>query len=155
MFLPLTKPEMKKILGLMLKKVHKTLAKSDLKMELSERAMDLMTELGYDPQFGARPMKRVIQRELLNSMSKELLAGSYNAGDTVYIDADGKNLIFSNEGFKGSDAPIPESAKPKKKPKESTEKIAEDLEKAAKDVQDAVDEVKGEPKNGVEKEGKD
>jgi len=70
MFLPLTRAEIKKILGLLLRKTRKMLGKQEMKLEISEKAMDLLADLGYDPQFGARPMKRVLQKEVVDKLSK-------------------------------------------------------------------------------------
>lgn len=66
-------------------------------MEVSDAAQNLLVDLGYDPQFGARPMKRVLQKEIVNELSKELLSGNFKAGDTIYIDKDAKGLTFSNK----------------------------------------------------------
>ncbi len=94
MFLPLTKEEIRQILELQLNQVRKNLDKQEIRIELSENALRLLTDLGYEPQFGARPMKRVVQRELVNQLSRYLLAGTYGPGDTIYIDADSKGLKF-------------------------------------------------------------
>lgn len=94
MFLPLTKSEIKQIAGLMLSKVTKNLKDRNITLEISDKAMNWMAELGYDPQFGARPMKRVIQNELVNELSKILLSGKADEGDTIKVDADNKGLVF-------------------------------------------------------------
>tara|TARA_Y100000385_G_scaffold291647_1_gene371040 strand:- start:1787 stop:4387 length:2601 start_codon:yes stop_codon:yes gene_type:complete len=94
MFLPLTKEEIKKIAGLMMKKLRKNLASKSITLEISDKAMDHMAELGYEPQFGARPMKRVIQNELVNELSKYLLSGKVDEGDTIKIGVDNKGLTF-------------------------------------------------------------
>ena len=95
MFLPLTKTEIKQILDLMLNGVRKKLKKMEMSMELTEAAKDYMVGLGYEPQFGARPMKRVIQQELVDPLSKHLLSGRYLAGDRILVDIDPKGLVFS------------------------------------------------------------
>ncbi|MBK8722196.1 MAG: ATP-dependent chaperone ClpB [Saprospiraceae bacterium] len=97
MFLPLTKAEIKQILGIQLKKLTSLLGKQEFKLEVSDAAQNLLVDLGYDPQFGARPMKRVLQKEIVNELSKELLSGNFKAGDTIYIDKDAKGLTFSNK----------------------------------------------------------
>lgn len=97
MFLPLTKPEIKQILGIQLKSLTNMLSKQDLKIEISDSAQNLLVDLGYDPQFGARPMKRVLQKEVVNELSKELLSGMYIAGDTILVDRDAKGLTFSKK----------------------------------------------------------
>lgn len=95
MFLPLTKEEIKQILELLLKNVRKLLGRQEVKLELTEEAKDLLADLGYDPQFGARPMKRVLQKEVVNPLSRHLLSGKFGAGDTVLISTDPKGLTFS------------------------------------------------------------
>ncbi len=116
MFLPLNKTEIKEIMRLLLKKVDKMLAQQGLLLKMSRRAEDLLAELGYEPQFGARPMKRVLQKEVINELSKLLLANEFSAGDTVYIDAQGKQLSFSKNPFEEKDeaniAPMVEAAPP-------------------------------------------
>jgi len=94
MFLPLTKDEIKQIAELMLKKLRKNLAKRSVTLEISDKAMDHMATLGYDPQFGARPMKRVIQNELVNELSKFILSGKVDEGDTVNVGVNNKGLTF-------------------------------------------------------------
>lgn len=98
MFLPLTKEEIGKILDLQLKTLTKNLFAQEIQLELTQKAKDLLTDLGFDPQFGARPMRRVLQRELINELSKHLLSGSYGPGDVINVDADSTGLKFSNLG---------------------------------------------------------
>jgi ATP-dependent Clp protease ATP-binding subunit ClpB len=102
MFLPLTRDEIKQILGLLLKKVYKMLDRQGMKIKISENAMNLLADLGYDPQFGARPMKRVLQKEVVNELSRQLLSGVFQPGETIYIDTDPKGLTFSEEPFEGA-----------------------------------------------------
>jgi ATP-dependent protease Clp ATPase subunit len=97
MFTPLSRKEIRQILLLLLKGVDKMLAKQDLYMELTDNAIDLLADLGYDPQFGARPMKRVLQREIINQLSKELLSGRFAKGDTIVGDEIQGNLFFRNK----------------------------------------------------------
>lgn len=99
MFLPLTRQEIHQIMELLLRKVKKMLDKQGITMKMSEPAKDLLSGLGYDPQFGARPMKRVLQKEVTNELSKMVLSGEFVAGDTIYIDTDPKGLVFSREPF--------------------------------------------------------
>ncbi len=101
MFLPLTQGEIKQIARLLLRKVEKMLARQGMVIKISERALDWLAERGYDPQFGARPMKRVLQSDLSDELSKDLIAGKFIAGDTIYTDADPKagKLVFSKEPF--------------------------------------------------------
>jgi ATP-dependent Clp protease ATP-binding subunit ClpB len=102
MFLPLTKAEIRQILTLLLKKVSGMLAKQGLVIKVSDRALDLLADLGYDPQFGARPMKRTLQKEVVNELSKHLLAGEFGPGDTIYVDTDSKGIAFSKEPYEGA-----------------------------------------------------
>lgn len=99
MFLPLTREEIHKIMELLLKKVRKMLDKQGISFQISEPAKDLLSGLGYDPQFGARPMKRVLQKEVTNELSKLVLSGEFGPGDTIFIDSDPKGLTFSKEPF--------------------------------------------------------
>lgn len=147
MFLPLTKAEIKKIMGLLLKKTHKMLAKQGVTLKLSERAKDTLVDLGYDPQFGARPMKRVLQKEIVNELSKVVLAGDFTFGDTIYADAPKGKIIFSKTPYdKEADEPQAKEA-PKKegggrRRHKKKKPDVEDLEKATKEVEDAVKEIK-------------
>jgi len=103
MFLPLTKDEIKQILHLLLKKTRKMLNKQGVVLRISEQAMNLLADMGYDPQFGARPMKRVLQKEVVNELSKHLLSGDYGLGDTIYVHVDKKGLVFTKEPVEGAD----------------------------------------------------
>ncbi len=94
MFLPLSREEIKQILELLLKGVRKLLAKQEINLELTDSAKELLAGLGYDPQFGARPMKRVLQKEVVNQLSKQLLSGKFVPGDTIVVDTDDKGLVF-------------------------------------------------------------
>ncbi len=94
MFQPLSREELKQILVLLLKQVEGMLARQEMQLKLTEAARDLLAERGYDPQFGARPMKRVLQREVVNELSKHVLAGTFLPGDTILVDAAGDELNF-------------------------------------------------------------
>lgn len=100
MFLPLTREEIQLILNIQLKKVLGMLSDQGMTLEVSADARALMAELGFDPQFGARPMKRVLQKELVNPLAKHLLAGDFLAGDTILVDLekDKKELVFRKAG---------------------------------------------------------
>lgn len=138
MFLPLTKAEIKKIAFLVLKKTKKNLAKQEIGIEFSDSAMDLIADLGYDPQFGARPLKRVIQKEIINELSKQVLSGNYGPGDTIHIGTDNKGFTFTETETKSKTKP-----KVEKKKKESK---VDKLKKATKDVEDAVKDLKKDSK---------
>jgi len=98
-FHPLLKDQMDEILHILLKDVHAMLSKQDLKLELTQDAATVLVEHGFDPQFGARPLKRTLQRELINELAKHLLAGDYQKDDTVLIDADGAGLLFGRKAL--------------------------------------------------------
>jgi len=136
MFLPLSKAEIKQIAGLLLRKLTKNLGKQEIKIELSESALDLLADLGYEPQFGARPLKRVIQNELINPLSTKLLAGTFGAGDTIYVGTDAKGFTFLDKQNNSSEKPRME-----KKVAKKTQKVDE-LKKATDDLNDAVDDIK-------------
>ena len=100
MFRPLSRKDMRQIAGIQFKQVQQRLEDNGIKLEISDEAVDLIADLGYDPQFGARPLKRVIQREILNRLSKEILAGHINRDSLVGItlsDAGGIEFINLDE----------------------------------------------------------
>ncbi|HRF32313.1 MAG TPA: ATP-dependent chaperone ClpB [Cyclobacteriaceae bacterium] len=86
MFRPLSKTDIRKIVEIQFKLVQKRLLESGVKLDISEAAMDRLAKLGYDPQFGARPLKRVMQRELLNELSKQILAGKVNKDSVIFVE---------------------------------------------------------------------
>jgi ATP-dependent Clp protease ATP-binding subunit ClpB len=97
MFTPLTKLDIKKIVGLQLKGIKKMLLKQNITLDATEEAIDYLSEKGYDPQFGARPVKRVIQREVLNKLSKEILSGSVTIDSIILLDSFNDELVFRNQ----------------------------------------------------------
>ena len=98
MFTPLTHANIAQIVGLQLKSVTKMLAQQGITMDATPEAITYLSEKGYDPQFGARPVKRVIQREVLNQLSKEILAGSIKTESIILLDAFDGQLVFRNQG---------------------------------------------------------
>lgn len=96
-FTPLSKADVREIVTLQVNMVAKMLASSGIELEMTSAAIDHVAELGYDPEFGARPVKRVIQREVLNRLSREILAGTVERGSRIVVDYDGSSLIFNNE----------------------------------------------------------
>lgn len=108
MFLPLDKIEIYKVLDLLLKGTQKMLAKQGILLKISEKAKGFLTDLGYDPQYGARPLKRVLQKEVINELSRQILNGSFSFGDTIYIDANSKGLLFSKDPFEPIEVPAEE-----------------------------------------------
>ncbi|TVR43715.1 MAG: ATP-dependent chaperone ClpB [Bacteroidia bacterium] len=94
MFKPLTREEIKSIVQLQLAFVREMLKEKNIDIKLSADAVDWIANAGYDPQFGARPLKRIIQRSILNKLSVELLAGNIKEGDHVFIEKEGDTLTF-------------------------------------------------------------
>nr|WP_315148740.1 ATP-dependent chaperone ClpB [uncultured Flavobacterium sp.] len=97
MFTPLTNANIAQIVGLQLKSVKKMLALQGITLDATPEAIDYLSEKGYDPQFGARPVKRVIQRDVLNQLSKEILSGTITTDSIVLIDAFDGKLVFRNQ----------------------------------------------------------
>ncbi|MGL2986219.1 ATP-dependent chaperone ClpB [Flavobacterium sp. RSSA_27] len=97
MFTPLTNANIAQIVGLQLKSVTKMLAQQGITMDATPEAIDYLSKKGYDPQFGARPVKRVIQREVLNELSKEILSGKITTDSIILIDAFDNQLVFRNQ----------------------------------------------------------
>jgi ATP-dependent Clp protease ATP-binding subunit ClpB len=96
MFAPLTKKDIRQIVSLRIAEIQKTLSVNNITIKMSENAIGYIAEQGYDPVYGARPLKRVIQRELLNELSKQIIAGNLNPGETIRIDSGGNKLEFAN-----------------------------------------------------------
>ena len=96
MFTPLNKNEIKQIVSLQIDNARRMLAKNEIRLEISDNALDLLAKEGYDPEFGARPVKRVIQREILNRLSKDILAGNVTKEKTIMIDTEGSQFVFRN-----------------------------------------------------------
>jgi ATP-dependent Clp protease ATP-binding subunit ClpB len=139
MFLPLTKEEIKKIATLLLKGVKKHMAKQEMSLVVCDSALDLLAELGYEPEFGARPLKRVIQKEIINELSKEILSGSFSAGDTVYIGTDVKGFTFTEKATGSRDVPEFKKRKTGKSLTDQVNKATEDLNKAVDDISEDDD----------------
>lgn len=97
MFTPLTSANIAQIVSFQLKSVTKMLAQQGIVMDATPEAIVYLSEKGYDPQFGARPVKRVIQREVLNELSKEILSGKITAASIILIDAFDGKLVFRNQ----------------------------------------------------------
>jgi len=93
MFAPLDVNEVKKIVKLQFGEVVKRLAKEKVRLSASKEAINWMTEQGYDPQFGARPIKRVMQRTILNELSKSMLAGELWQDTNVLLDVSDNKIV--------------------------------------------------------------
>ena len=96
MFTPLNEEEIRQIVSLQLNGVKKMLAENGITLAFTDAALDFISHEGYDPQFGARPVKRVIQRYVLNELSKEILSGHVNRENAITIDREGDKLVFKN-----------------------------------------------------------
>ena len=97
MFKPLTRNETNDIVKLQFNGVKKMLHKNNIEINITDAAIDKIAEIGYDPLFGARPLKRVIQREVLNQLSKMILSGKLVPNEKILVDIDGGEFVFRNE----------------------------------------------------------
>jgi ATP-dependent Clp protease ATP-binding subunit ClpB len=97
MFTPLTAENIKEIVSLQLKSVTKMLANQYITLDATPEAINYLAQKGYDPQFGARPVKRVIQREVLNKLSKEILGGTVKTDSIILLDSFNGELVFRNQ----------------------------------------------------------
>lgn len=96
MFTPLSRDELRDIVSLQFKGVQNTLTDMGIKIEATDEALDWLAQLGYDPQFGARPLKRVIQKRILNELSKEILSGKIDKDSKIRLDVFDNNFVFLN-----------------------------------------------------------
>lgn len=97
MFTPLSREQIHDIVKIQFNGIAKMLEGNDITLRITEEAIDWLAQLGYDPQFGARPMKRVLQKRVLNELSKQILAGIIHKEDLIEIDIDNKNnFVFRN-----------------------------------------------------------
>ena len=94
-FHPLTEDNLNSIVNLLIREVEKRLAERKIKLEVNEEAKAWLTQKGYDPIYGARPLRRAIQRYMENPMSSKILQGEFKEGDTIAISLEKDNLIFA------------------------------------------------------------
>ncbi|MBQ0734088.1 ATP-dependent chaperone ClpB [Aquimarina celericrescens] len=97
MFSPLTKENIKEIVRLQLQYVSKMLSQQHITLDATEEAVEFLSERGFQPEFGARPVKRTIQKEVLNKLSKEILAGKVSTESIILLDEFDNNLVFRNQ----------------------------------------------------------
>lgn len=97
MFTPLSEANIKEIVSLQLKSVTKLLAKQNITLDATPEAINYLSKRGYDPDFGARPVKRVIQKEVMNELSKEILSGKITTDSIILLDSFDGNLVFRNQ----------------------------------------------------------
>jgi ATP-dependent Clp protease ATP-binding subunit ClpB len=96
-FHPLAREQLRQIVDIQLSRLRKRLEERKIELELSDKARDYLAEHGYDPSFGARPLKRLIQRELETSLGRKLLAGEVRDNSHVMVDANAKGLTFESQ----------------------------------------------------------
>ena len=94
-FHPLGREEIREIVDLQLKRLNGMLEKNGLHLEVTDAAKQLLANEGYDPTYGARPLKRVIQQRIQNALANELLAGTFVSGETILIDAARDGFVFA------------------------------------------------------------
>lgn len=97
MFTPLSSDNIKEIVGLQIKSVTKLLAQQNITMDATPEAIDYLSKKGYDPDFGARPVKRVIQKEVMNELSKQILSGKVTTDSIILLDSFDGHLVFRNQ----------------------------------------------------------
>jgi ATP-dependent Clp protease ATP-binding subunit ClpB len=96
MFEPLTRKDIEKIVDIQMGVIARMLAENGIRLEYDDSACEWIATAGYDPMFGARPVKRVVQREVVNLLSKEILAGKIDREHPIRISADSNGLTFAN-----------------------------------------------------------
>ena len=96
MFTPLTQKDITSIVRMQFNRLVQRLAAMDIKIEITENAVNELARLGYNPQFGARPVKRIIQKELLNELSKKLLSGEVVKDSKIVVDVENEQIVFRN-----------------------------------------------------------
>jgi ATP-dependent Clp protease ATP-binding subunit ClpB len=113
MFTPLTRENVARIVELQFKGISKMLAESGIQLTATTEALDWLSQLGFDPQFGARPVKRVMQKRVLNELSKQILAGKVHKDSRIVLDVFNNEFVFRNpvESDQSSDKPKQEKVK--------------------------------------------
>ena len=101
MFKPLNFEQIKEIVKIQLKNIEHMLDEYKLKLVVTDQAIEWLTRRGYDPQLGARPVKRLIQKVIVNELSKEIIGGTVSKEDGIIVSVDGDHLSFSKDKRKG------------------------------------------------------
>ena len=96
MFAQLNREEVKQIVAIQFKQIQAMLKENDITLDVSPEAIEWLAELGYDPMFGARPVKRVMQKQVLNELSKQILAGKVTKDSHIILDEFDRQLVFRN-----------------------------------------------------------
>jgi ATP-dependent Clp protease ATP-binding subunit ClpB len=110
-FEPLQKTELRQIVNIQMQQIERMLAAQKIKIQLTSAAQDYLADEGYDPIYGARPLKRVIQRKIQNEIATKILETTFGEGDTIYVDCVDRTLTFGTKAFKAkksTSAIIPE-----------------------------------------------
>jgi ATP-dependent Clp protease ATP-binding subunit ClpB len=97
LFTPLTKSDIEEIVSLQIGIIKKMIAEQNIQLEATSEAMKLLATKGFDPQFGARPVKRILQKLVLNKLSKEILSNKIQSDDVLLLDAFDQELVFRNQ----------------------------------------------------------
>jgi ATP-dependent Clp protease ATP-binding subunit ClpB len=97
MFHPLSRKDIKGIIRIQLRNLQQILADSGIQLEFTEYAIDFLSEHGFDPQFGARPLKRLVQKEIVNKLSRQIIAGEVDRSRKVLVDVFDGVVVFRNE----------------------------------------------------------
>jgi len=97
MFTPLSSNEIREVVELQFKIIQKRAKEAGFELSITDKAIDYIAVAGYDPQFGARPVKRMMQKEILNQLSKLILAGSLEPDKVILIDAQNDQIVFRSE----------------------------------------------------------
>ncbi|RMG19163.1 MAG: ATP-dependent chaperone ClpB [Bacteroidetes bacterium] len=101
-FAPLGESELKEIVGIQTRKLQEKMAEMGIDLQFTDEAIALIAQLGYEPQYGARPVKRVIQKEVVNALSKAILAGEISRDSSITVDAFDHKLVFRNAAVKAA-----------------------------------------------------
>jgi ATP-dependent Clp protease ATP-binding subunit ClpB len=157
LFHPLGKTELRQIVGIQLKRIHRLLAEQKMSIDISPAAQSYIADVGYDPVFGARPLKRAIQREIENPLATKILENTFVAGDTILVDVKGKALSFSKKlsvakpsteppeaeapEARTSEAKAPEAKAPETKAPETKAPEAEHTDAQSKQESDTWDDL--------------
>jgi ATP-dependent Clp protease ATP-binding subunit ClpB len=96
MFTPLNREDVHKIVELQFNSIVNTLRENDIQISATPEAIDWLAQLGFDPQFGARPIKRVMQKRVLNELSKQILAGKVEKDAQIVLDVFNQEFVFRN-----------------------------------------------------------
>ena len=97
MFDPLTKADVREILHIQMKELANRLAQDGIEISFTENFEDYIVNKGYDPAYGARPVKRIIQKELVNKLAKSMLEGTVNKDSVIEVDVSGSNVVLKNK----------------------------------------------------------